>query len=85
MKIAEKRNTILLADLATNKASLEIEKKLFAKQIDKDFLKEVLAEERFWNGYQAYNSLMREYGETDYKVKNQSEIKELKERIQKLQ
>ena len=78
MTRTEKRQKLLALKVASNPNEKNGKHFLsFAKVTisDKD---EILNDETIWKGYQAYNSLMREYGETDYKYLNSSEVEAIK-------
>ena len=80
----EKRTTLLLAKLIVSEQTLKSEKQAFSKMLDKNKLSEIVNEEHLWKGYQPYNFLMREQGETDYQYLNQSQVSELHTKIKKL-
>ena len=59
------------------------EKLLFMDGISSEEIREILEDESIWRGYQSYNRLARQYGETDYVYLNSSEVKELKKKLDK--
>jgi len=83
MTRTEKRNTLLLAKVTVSPLTVESEKAFFKSRVKEQHLALIVTDDNLWKGYQSYNALMKESGDTDYKHLTSKEVLVLREEIKK--